>query len=105
MMTTFVLVPGFWLGAWVWDAVARELRSAGHEVHPVTLTGLGDRVHLATPEVDLETHATDIINVIEYAGLDEVVLVGHSGGGMPVSLVADRMPERLARVVYLDSGP
>jgi pimeloyl-ACP methyl ester carboxylesterase len=104
-MGTFVLVPGFWLGAWVWEAVARELRSAGHEVHPVTLTGLGDRVHLATPEVDLETHTDDVINTIRYAGLERVILVAHSGGGMPVALAADRIPERLAHVVYLDSAP
>jgi pimeloyl-ACP methyl ester carboxylesterase len=104
-MATFVLVPGFWLGAWVWEAVGRDLRSAGHEVHPVTLTGLGDRVHLATPEVDLETHAADVVNTIEYAGLEEVILVGHSGGGLPVALAADRIPARLSRVVYLDSAP
>jgi pimeloyl-ACP methyl ester carboxylesterase len=104
-MATFVLVPGFWLGAWAWDRVVRELRTGGHEVHPVTLTGLGDRAHLATPEVDLDTHAADIANVITYAGLEEVILVGHSAGGMPVQLVADRHPELLSRVVYLDSGP
>jgi pimeloyl-ACP methyl ester carboxylesterase len=104
-MATFVLVPGFWLGAWVWDSVVRELGAAGHEVHAVTPTGLGDRVHLATPEVDLETHAADVINTIRYAGLEEVILVGHSGGGLPVALAADRIHERLARVVYLDSAP
>jgi pimeloyl-ACP methyl ester carboxylesterase len=104
-MATFVLVPGFWLGAWAWAEVGRELRAAGHEVHPVTLTGLGDRAHLATPEVDLDTHATDVIHVIEYAGLNDVTLVGHSGGGIAVALAADRAPERLARVVYLDSAP
>jgi pimeloyl-ACP methyl ester carboxylesterase len=104
-MATFVLVPGFWLGAWVWEEVAGRLRAERHAVYPVTLTGLGDRVHLATPEVDLDTHASDIANVIAYAGLREVILVGHSGGGMPVQLVADRIPDRLARVVYVDSGP
>jgi pimeloyl-ACP methyl ester carboxylesterase len=104
-MATFVLVPGFWLGSWVWDAVGRELRAAGHEVHPMTLTGLGDRVHLATPQLDLETHTTDILSAIEYAGLEEVILVGHSYGGLPVALAADRAPGQLARVVYLDSAP
>ena len=104
-MATFVLVPGFWLGAWVWEAVGRELRAAGHEVRPLTLTGLGDRVHLATPEVDLDTHATDVVNAIEYAGLEEVILVGHSAGGLAVALAADRIPARLSRVVYLDSAP
>lgn len=104
-MATFVLVPGFWLGAWAWSGVTRRLRAAGHDVYPVTLTGLGDRVHLATPETDLETHAADVLNVIEYAGLGEVILVGHSGGGLPVTLAADRAPGRIARAVYLDSAP
>lgn len=104
-MAIFVLVPGFWLGGWAWEDVTADLRSAGHAVYPVTLTGLGDRVHLATPQVDLETHITDIVNVIEYANLRDVVLVGHSGCGMPVSVVADRIPERLAHVVYVESGP
>ncbi len=104
-MATFVLVPGFWLGAWAWTRVTRRLRAAGHDVHPVTLTGLGDRVHLATPETDLETHATDVLNVIEYAGLHDVVLVGHSAGGLPVALAADRAPGRIRRAVYLDSAP
>jgi pimeloyl-ACP methyl ester carboxylesterase len=103
-MATFVLVPGFWLGGWAFARVTAALRASGHEVHPVTLTGLGDRAHLASPEVDLETHARDVINTIEYAGLDEVILVGHSGGGLPVSLAADRIPGRLARVVYLESA-
>jgi pimeloyl-ACP methyl ester carboxylesterase len=104
-MATFVLVPGFWLGAWVWEPVERELRAAGHEVHPVTLTGLGDRVHLAAPEVDMDTHATDVVNAITYAGLEEVILVGHSAGGLAAALAADRIPARLSRVVYLDSAP
>jgi pimeloyl-ACP methyl ester carboxylesterase len=104
-MATYVLVPGFWLGGWAWQQVTADLRAAGHDVYPVTLTGLGDRVHLAGPEVDLETHVTDIVNVITYADLHDVVLVGHSGGGMPVSIAADRIPERLSRVVYVESGP
>lgn len=100
-MATFVLVPGFWLGAWVWDRVAAELREAGHTVYPMTLTGLGD----PAPEADLDTHAADISGLIAEAGLKEVILVGHSGGGMAVQLVADRDPGPLARVVYVDSGP
>lgn len=103
-MATFVLVPGFWLGAWAWRPVTRRLRAAGHEVYPVTLTGLGDRAHLARPGIDLDTHATDIANVIAYEDLRDVVLVGHSGGGFPVAMVADRVPERLSQVVYVDSG-
>ncbi|AWS42998.1 alpha/beta fold hydrolase [Streptosporangium sp. 'caverna'] len=104
-MSTYVLVPGFWLGAWAWEKVARPLREAGHDVHAVTLTGLGDRVHLAGPGVDLETHIQDIVNVIVFADLHEVILVGHSGAGAPVTGAADRIPERVARVVYVDSGP
>ncbi|MFC6023248.1 alpha/beta fold hydrolase [Plantactinospora solaniradicis] len=104
-MATFVLVPGFWLGAWAWREVTDGLRAAGHDVHPLTLTGLAERAHLAGPDVDLETHTTDIVRLIEVEDLRDVVLVGHSGGGMPVEQAADRIPERLARVVYLDSGP
>ncbi|MFD0823481.1 alpha/beta fold hydrolase, partial [Micromonospora zhanjiangensis] len=104
-MATFVLVPGFWLGAWAWREVTAGLRAHGHEVHPLTLTGVADRAHLAGPEVGLKTHTEDIVRVVETEELRDVVLVGHSGGGMPVAQVADRIPDRLARVVYLDSGP
>ncbi|MFI0352009.1 alpha/beta fold hydrolase [Actinomadura sp. 9N407] len=104
-MTTFVLVPGFWLGAWAWDEVARGLREAGHQVHPVTLTGLAERAGEATPEVDVDTHIADIVGLIEGGDLREVVLVGHSGANMPVTGAADRIPERLARVVYVDTAP
>jgi pimeloyl-ACP methyl ester carboxylesterase len=104
-MATFVLVPGFWLGGWAWRRVAEPLRAAGHEVHAVTLTGLADRVHLANRAVDQDTHITDVVNTIRYEDLRDVVLVGHSGGGITAYGVADRIPERLARVVYVDSGP
>src|SRR3954468_19520904 len=104
-MTTFMLVPGFWLGGWAWGRVVEPLRAAGHEVYPVTLTGLADRVHLARPEVDQDTHVTDVVNLIRYEDLRDVVLVGHSGGGLTAYGVADRVPGRLARVVYVDSGP
>jgi pimeloyl-ACP methyl ester carboxylesterase len=104
-MSTFVLIPGFWLGGWAWERVTPLLRAAGHDVHPVTLTGLGDRAHLARPDVDLGTHISDIVNTIEYSDLHDVVLVAHSGGGFPAHGATDRIPERLARVVYLDSGP
>jgi pimeloyl-ACP methyl ester carboxylesterase len=79
--------------------------AAGHEVHAVTLTGLADRAHLANPEVDVDAHIADIMNVIEGNALHDVVLVAHSGANMPVTGVADRIPERLARVVYVDAGP
>jgi pimeloyl-ACP methyl ester carboxylesterase len=100
-----VLVPGACLGGWAWQDVAARLRELGHEVHPVTLTGLGERVHLATREVDLETHIADVVNLLEYEDLSEVVLVGHSYAGVVITGVADRRPERLQAVVYLDTGP
>jgi pimeloyl-ACP methyl ester carboxylesterase len=104
-MTTYVLVPGFWLGAWAWQGIAAPLRAAGHTVHPVSLTGLADRSHLASPELTLDTHIDDITNLITYEDLHDVVLVGHSGAGAAVTAVADHIPERIARLVYLDSGP
>jgi pimeloyl-ACP methyl ester carboxylesterase len=104
-MTTYVLVGGAWLGGWAWQPVARQLRSQGHDVYPVTLTGLGDRSHLATPETDLETYLTDVVNLIEFEDLHDVVLVGHSYAGIVVTGVADRIPERIALLAYLDAGP
>ncbi|KAB1948986.1 alpha/beta fold hydrolase [Micromonospora sp. ALFpr18c] len=104
-MATFVLVPGFWLGAWAWRDVTALLRAQGHDVHPMTLTGVAERDHLATPAVGLNTHTTDIVRLIEVEDLRDVLLVGHSGGGMPVSQAADRIAERIARVVYVESGP
>jgi pimeloyl-ACP methyl ester carboxylesterase len=100
---TFVLVPGQWTGAFVWHTVTPILRQAGHDVYPVTCTGLGDRVHLANPAIDLDTHITDVVNTIEFADLNDVVLVGHSYAGMIITGVADRIPERLKTVVYLDA--
>ena len=93
------------MGGWVWQAVTRHLRQAGHDAHPITLTGLGERVHLARPEVDLETHIQDVVNVLHYEDLRDVVLVGHSYAGIVVTGVADRAPERLSHLVYIDSGP
>ncbi|MEV0532084.1 alpha/beta fold hydrolase [Kitasatospora sp. NPDC050463] len=104
-MSTFVLVPGFWLGAWAWDDVARPLREAGHTVHAVTLTGMAERSAEAGPEVGLETHIADLTDLLTREDLWDVVLVAHSGGSTPVTGAADRMPERIRRVVYLDSGP
>ena len=104
-MSVFVLVPGFWLGAWAWREVTGTLRAAGHDVYPLTLTGLADRSHLATPDVGLDTHTTDIVRLIEAEDLRDVVLVAHSGGGMPATQAAERIPGRIARLVYVDSGP
>lgn len=102
-MATLVIVHGMWSGGWYFQPVARLLRAAGHEVYTPTLTGLGERVHLGTPATDLETHVLDVLNVLEYEELREVVLVGYSYGGVVVTAVADRAPERVARVVYLDA--
>jgi pimeloyl-ACP methyl ester carboxylesterase len=104
-MATYVLVPGAWLGGWAWHDVAETLRDDGHEVFPVTLTGLGERVHLGRPEVDLETHINDVVNTILANDLDDVILAGHSYAGIPVTGVADRVPERLRWVVFVDSAP
>jgi pimeloyl-ACP methyl ester carboxylesterase len=104
-MTTYVLVPGAWLGGWAWRPVADQLRRHGHDVHPVTLTGLGDRSHLATPEVDLDTYISDVVNLVEFEDLHDVVLVGHSYAGHVVTGVADRIPERISLLAYLDAGP
>jgi pimeloyl-ACP methyl ester carboxylesterase len=104
-MSTFVLVPGFWLGAWAWDGVAGPLRAAGHTVHPVTLTGLAERAPEGGPQVDLETHVADIMGLLNELDLHDVVLVAHSGGMGAVTGAADRSPQRIRRVVYLDSGP
>ncbi|MBO3095294.1 alpha/beta hydrolase [Cellulomonas dongxiuzhuiae] len=105
MTTTYVLVPGFWLGAWVWRTVADALRAHGHVVHAVDLTGMGERADLATPETDLTTHVDDVVRVLEEHDLHDVVLVGHSYGALVTTGAADRVPERVARLVYVDSGP
>jgi pimeloyl-ACP methyl ester carboxylesterase len=102
-MATFVLVHGAWGGGWVWKKIIPLLRTAGHDVHATTATGLGDRVHLAGPAVDLDTHITDVVNLLEFEGLAEVTLVGWSYGGMIITGVAERVPERLAGLVYLDA--
>ncbi|MFI7702841.1 alpha/beta fold hydrolase [Nonomuraea sp. NPDC049480] len=102
-MANYVLVPGFWLGAWAWDQVAQKLRAAGHQVRAVTLTGLAERAGELSPEVGVETHVVDILAAMD--GLEEVVLVGHSGASVPVTAVADRHPKRLSRVVYVDTAP
>ncbi len=104
-MATYVLVPGAWLGGWCWQVVARRLRGHGHEVYPVTLTGLGERVHLARPDTDLETHIADVVNLIDYEELADAIVVGHSYAGVVVTGVADRRPDRIAQLVYLDTTP
>ena len=104
-MATFVLVPGWWLGGSAWDAVTRELADAGHDVYPVTLPGLAERAGEATPATDLDSYIADLRQQIEGRGLRDVILVGHSGGNMPVTGVADQLPGLVRRVVYVDTGP
>lgn len=103
-VTTFVLIHGAWTGGWEWAPTARRLRAAGHEVHAPTLTGCGERSHLATPETDLETHIRDICALMAYERLDDVALVAHSYGGMVGTAVADRMPGRLRALIYVDAA-
>ena len=100
-MSTFLFVAGGWHGGWSWKRVAGPLRNAGHDVYTPTLTGLGDRAHLMSDAVDLETHVADIMGVIEWEDLQDVTLIGHSYGGMVITAVADRMPERIARLGVL----
>jgi pimeloyl-ACP methyl ester carboxylesterase len=102
-MTTFVLVHGAWHGGWKWRFVAPILRRAGHDVFTPTLTGLGERAHLARPGIDLDLHVEDVVALLEMEDLREVVLVGHSYGGMVVTGVAERAVERVRRLVYLDA--
>jgi pimeloyl-ACP methyl ester carboxylesterase len=104
-MATFVIVHGAWGGAWSWNKIVVPLlRQAGHAVCAATLTGLGERAHLGTPDTDLDTHIQDVCNVLFYEDLHDVILAGHSYGGMVITGVADRMPERLAQLVYLDAA-
>ncbi|MFG2196608.1 alpha/beta fold hydrolase [Streptomyces sp. NPDC048639] len=100
-MTEFVLVAGAWLGAWAWDEVAPELRAAGHGVHPVTLSGLADKRGVPAGQ---QTHVQDIVDEVERLDLRDVVLVGHSYSGIPVGQAAERIGDRLARVVFVDSN-
>lgn len=100
---TFVLVHGAWHGGWCWSRVAAILRAGGHEVFTPTLTGLGERRHLISPQVNLDTHIADVVNVLDAEELQDVVLVGHSYAGIVISGVADRAPARLRRLVFLDS--
>ena len=99
----FVLVHGAWHGGWCWGRVAKTLRAAGHVVFTPTLTGLGERTHLLQPGLTIEHFATDVANVIEAEELREVILVGHSFAGGPISVVADRKPEVLNHLIYLDA--
>ncbi len=102
-MSTYVLVHGAWHGSWCWKRVREALQAMGHEVFTPTLTGVADRSHLLSPQVDLDTHITDVVNLIRWEELSDVVLCGHSYGGCVISGVADRMPDRIGALVYLDA--
>src|SRR5215471_17762390 len=102
-MTTYVLVHGAWHGGWCWRKVRDALERSGAEVYTPTLTGLGERAHLASKDIGLDTHVADVLGVLEGEDLSEVVLVGHSYSGMVVTAVADRAADRVARLVYLDA--
>jgi pimeloyl-ACP methyl ester carboxylesterase len=102
-MSTFVLVHGAWHGSWCWKRVRRELQQLGHEVFTPTLTGVADRSHLLTRSVNLSTHIEDIVNLLRSEELSDVTLCGHSYAGMVITGVADRVPDRLRALVYLDA--
>jgi pimeloyl-ACP methyl ester carboxylesterase len=102
-MATYVLVHGAWHGGWCWKRLAAALQGPGVEIHTPTLTGLGERSHLASRDVSLETHIQDVLGTIESERLDDVILVGHSYAGVVVTGVADRVPQRISRLVYLDA--
>jgi pimeloyl-ACP methyl ester carboxylesterase len=104
-MATFILVPGFWLGAWAWQDVTEALRAQGHTVYPVTLTGLADRAHLGGPQVNLDTHIADVVDLFRREDLRDVVLVGHSYAANVITGAANQVPERIARLVYVDTWP
>ena len=103
-MATYVLVHGGGHGGWCYRRVARILRAAGHDVYTPTMTGLGERAHLVGSDVDLDLHIRDIAAVLHYEDLRDVILVGHSYGGMVITGVADRATGRIGRLVYLDAA-
>ena len=101
--TTFVLVHGAWAGSWCWVRVADRLIARGHRVYAPTLSGLGERSHLADSEIDLTTHVNDVVNEIRWKDLHQIVLVGHSYAGFVITGVAERLRERIASIVYVDA--
>ena len=102
-MATYLLVHGAWHGGWCWRRVADILRAKGHDVFTPTLTGLGERAHLARPEVDLETHIADVLGVLDSEELNDVILCGHSYGGMVITPVLDRRTDRFRAGIWLDA--
>jgi len=102
-MAQYVLVHGGWRGGWIWKRVAQQLRREGHDVYAPTLSGLADRNHLLSGAINLSTHIQEIVNLIQFEELSDVILCGHSYAGMLISGVADRIGERIASLVYLDA--
>ncbi len=102
-MSTYVLVHGAWHGSWCWKRVRKALQAQGHDVFTPTLTGVGERAHLLAPEINLETHINDVVNLVRWEELSNVVLCGHSYAGVVVSGVADRVPDRIGALIYLDA--
>lgn len=102
-MSTYVIIPGGYHGGWWFQPVVRALHRQGHEALAVTLTGVGERHHLVSSAINLDTHVQDVINVLEYEDLHNVVLCAHSYGGMVATGVADRTPQRIASVVFFDA--
>lgn len=100
---TFVLLHGTWHGGWCWARVSPLLRAQGHRVFAPTATGCGERAHLITPQTGLETHIQDVVSVIESEELEDVTLVGHSYSGVTITGVADRVPDRIRRLVFYDA--
>ena len=102
-MSMYVLVHGAWGGSWMWKGIRRALQSRGHEVFTPTLSGVGERSHLLSRQVDLETHIADVVNLILWEELSDVVLCGHSYGGCVITGVADRVPDRIGALIYVDA--
>lgn len=100
---TFVLVHGAWRGAWCYQRVAERLAAAGHKVYAPTLTGLADRSHLMSPAITLQTHVDDVVNLMKWEDLDDIVLCGHSYGGAVISGVAEAMLPKIGSIVFLDA--
>jgi pimeloyl-ACP methyl ester carboxylesterase len=100
---TFVVCHGAWSGGWAWKKMHPLMQAAGHRLVTPSYTGLGERVHLANASIDLETHIEDVLNVIKYEDLRDIVLVGHSYGGMVATGVADRARDRVAQLIYIDA--
>ena len=102
-MATFLFVPGAWHGGWCWKKLTPHLRAAGHEVHTPSLTGLGERSHLLTPKIDLDIHVQDILRLLFFEDLREVVVVGHSYGGMLIPMAVEQSTDRIIHAVFLDA--